>query len=242
MDIENTPLLGYTFGLWETNVLKTIEDWYMLCFSYKWLDEKKTHVLALPDFRGYEKNKKDDKKLVEALWKLFDEADIIIAHNGQAFDIKKANVRFAYHKMKPPSAYQVIDTKLVAKKYFKFDSNKLTELGRFLGLGVKEETGGIDLWFDCMAGEKKAWAKMTSYNIQDVVLLEKIYLELRPWMTNHPNIALMDGQCDCCPNCGGHRLIKKGFVYTRTNTYQGYKCLDCHARPKSPLREGSQIR
>ncbi len=226
-DIENTPLIGYSFGLWETNILATVKDWNMLCFSYKWLGDKKTKVIALPDFKGYSKDKSDDKLLVKQLWILFEQADIIIGHNSDQFDIKKANARFAYHKLPPPSPYKTVDTKKVAKRYFKFDSNKLTELGRFLKLGVKEETGGIQLWFDCMAGVDSAWKKMKSYNIQDVVLLEKIYLELRPWITNHPSLGVLNGDRGACPACGSVHVQFRGTGINSTTKYQRLQCQDC---------------
>lgn len=229
VDIETTPLLGYAFGFWETDILKTMEDSYMLCYSYKWLGEKKTHVVSLPDFKLYDKDKSNDRDLVKSLHDLFCEADIIIGHNSDQFDIKKSNVRFAFHKMKPPTPYVTVDTKKVAKRYFKFDSNKLTELGRFLGLGVKEETGGIQLWFDCMDGKEKAWKKMTSYNIQDVVLLEKIYLELLPWITNHPLRTMMSPNDSTCKNCLGSHMTRQGYKMTRTGKKQQMKCADCGA-------------
>lgn len=150
-DIETAPIVGYTWGLWEQNVIDTKEEWYMLTFSYKWLGEKTTHVLSLPDLPTYKLDPKNDCELVAKLWELFDEADVVIAHNGDAFDIKKANIRFIKHGFTPPTPYKSIDTKKVAKSVFKFDSNKLDNLGKFLGLGEKLETGGglscgSDVW------------------------------------------------------------------------------------------------
>ena len=66
----------------------------MLSFAWKWADEKKVHCKALCDYPGYAKNKTDDTPLIKDLWKLFDEADILIAHNGDRFDRRKANSRF----------------------------------------------------------------------------------------------------------------------------------------------------
>jgi len=62
----------------------------------------------------------DDERIVNSLWKLFDEADIIIAHNGGNFDIPNMNTRFIVNKLPPPSAYQMIDTLKVARKGFGF--------------------------------------------------------------------------------------------------------------------------
>lgn len=241
-DIETSPNLGWYFNLYqEGNILKVEDHWHMLSFSWKFLGDKKTHVLCLADFPDYKKDKENDKQLTAALWGLFNEADIVIAHNGNSFDQKKSNARFIAHGFKPPAPYKQIDTKLVAKKYFKFDSNKLDDLGAYLGLGRKLETGGKELWFKCMDGDKKSWKLMCDYNKQDVILLEKVYLKLLPWMTDHPNVALLTGQIQACPNCASFDVHKRGLVYTRTRTYQRYQCQSCFAWSQAP-REGLQVR
>ncbi len=170
-DVETAPNLSYTWGKWEQDVIAFKNEWYLMSFAWKYLGDKKTQVLSLADFPGYKKNPTDDRLLVRALWSHFDNADVIIAHNGDAFDIKKANARFVYHKLVPPSPYKQIDTKKVAKKYFNFNSNSLNDLGQYFKIGKKLSTGGFDLWLGCMAGDKASWKTMCEYNKQDVELL-----------------------------------------------------------------------
>lgn len=226
-DIETSPNVGYTWGKYEQNVIEFTEDWFIMSFAYKWLGDKTTKVKSLADYKGYNKNKKDDIKLVLDLWKLFNEADVIIAHNGDSFDIKKANARFVIHNLAPPSPYKTVDTKKVAKKYFKFDSNKLDDLGKYLNVGRKIKHDGFDMWKDCLAGNKKAWVNMKKYNKQDVELLEDVYEAMKPWMTNHPNVNILDGITHACPICGGEHLQKRGFNITKTGKVQRYQCSDC---------------
>lgn len=225
-DIETAPNLGYAWGKWEQNIIENVKDWYILSFSYKWLGEKTVYAYSLPNFSNYKKNREDDSELIKKLWRLMDEADIVIAHNGDEFDIKKANARLIMSGILPPKPYKTIDTKKVAKRHFKFDSNKLDELGRYLGLGRKIQTGGFDLWKGCMAGNSDSWKKMVKYNKQDVVLLEKVYLKLRPWINNFPIVSSENGQCR---NCEGRRLHKRGFGYTKTARYQRLQCYNCGA-------------
>lgn len=231
-DLENTPLITYTWGIWEQDVIEVKEEWYILCFAYKWLGEKETKVVALPDFKGYEKDKKNDEKLVNELWKLFDQAEVIIAHNGDQFDIKKANARFIQYGLQPPSHYQTIDTLKIARKHFKFDSNKLDYLGQYLKLGRKLPHTGKHLWFGCMEGDPKAWKLMMDYNKQDVILLEKVYLKLRGWATTSPNLNLVYGTINNCPGCGSDHITKAGTNRTRVALYQTYRCLNCGRRPQ----------
>ncbi len=221
-DIETAPHIGYVWNKWETNVIDFLEYGGMLSFSYKWLGEKTVRCVARPHFED-----KTDKSLVLALHKLFDEADIVIAHNGNSFDQKMSNVRFIHEDIPPPSPYQQIDTKLVAKKYFRFTSNSLNDLGRFLKVGHKYHHSGFEMWKGCLAGDKKSWAEMIKYNKQDVVLLEKVYMKLLPWIDNHPNVAAEFTDVLNCPKCGSVKLKSCGIRRTKTSSYRNYRCLSC---------------
>jgi DNA polymerase elongation subunit (family B) len=226
-DIENAPSLGWFYDLWkEGNIVGTEAEQYFLSFAYKRLGERKVHSFALPDFKGYKPGSEDDEQLVRALWKIFDEADILIAHNGDAFDVKKANARFAYYNLKPPSPYKTVDTLKVARRYFKFTSNKLDELANYLGYGRKLAHTGFHLWKGCMTGDPKSWKHMVAYNKQDVVLLEKIYKHFLPWMTNHP--SFIDKLTDC-PNCNSTHLQRRGEGFNKLGKYQRVQCMDCGA-------------
>jgi hypothetical protein len=222
-DIETSPNLGYVWGKWEQDVIENVKDWRILSFSYKVLGENKTHAYALCDFPGYKKDKEDDSALMGKLHEVLSSADIVVAHNGDEFDIKKANARFLAAGLTPPTPYKSIDTKKVAKRYFRFDSNKLDELGRYLGIGRKLQTGGFQLWKDCMAGDMNAWSKMKTYNKQDVVLLEKVYLKLRPWITTFPAVS----EHGKCVKCGSTRLQSRGYRNTITNKIQRLQCQGC---------------
>lgn len=235
-DIETAPLLSWVWGLYEQNVVWTERNWYMLCFSYKWLGEKKTYVKSLPMYRTYKKDRFNDTELVKDLWDLFNEADMIIGHNASTFDIKKANTRFIENDLLPPSTYQVVDTLKVARRYFGFSSNKLNDLGTYLKLGNKVETGGYKLWRRCIENDSTAWRTMEKYNKQDVDLLEKVYLKLRPWVENHPNLNIINESFASCPSCNSPKIQKRGVRSTRTSIYQRFQCIDCGAWSTGTVR------
>lgn len=217
VDIETFPNLYYAWRLWEGRALDIKKFSSIVCFSAKWLHGKQV-TLALPDFGGSE------KKLIRALWNLVNNADILVAHNGRAFDFGRMNAQFIKHGLNPPSPTQKIDTKRAAKEAFGFDSNSLDNLCQFLNLGGKLNTGGYELWQKCMENDPKAWAKMKKYNAHDVVLLEKLYLKLRPWMPKHPNVTLYRGQC---PKCGSARLHSRGVYRSTTRIYRKFQCAAC---------------
>lgn len=219
-DIETTPNLAYVWGKYEQNVIRFKKQWQLLSFAYKWLGEKEVSYVSATGQRS-------DKKLVKALHNLITQSDISIAHYGDEFDNKKSNARFIFYNLRPPPPRHTIDTKKVATKYFKFNGNGLDDLGEYFGFGRKHKHEGIDLWFKCMAGDKKADKQMELYNKQDVVLLEKIYLRMRPWITNHPRVCFKRARS--CRACGSTALRSNGYRASATKLYRRLVCLDCGA-------------
>lgn len=216
-DLETAPSKGYYFDPWkENNIVKKIDDGYILCWSAKWLGGKQI-TKGLCDT-------KSERQLLSQLYDLISEADIVIAHNGDRFDIRKMNTQFIKYGFTPPDPYKSVDTLKVARRYFAFESNRLDALGEFLEVGRKAKHEGIDLWLGCMNGDEDCWKRMKKYNAQDVKLLEGVYLKLRPWIQNHPTPK--DGLEDC-PNCHSTRFHKKGIEWTRGTKYHRAKCLEC---------------
>ena len=224
LDIETRPLLGWVWGIWKQNISATQqlkEDWQIITWAAKWYGDDYTYYATA-------EGKKDDKECLEDLWHLLDEADVVIGHNGDKFDLPKINARFLQHGIKPPSPYKTIDTLKVAKANFRLTSNRLDYIAKFLGYGGKVETGGMDLWIKCMEGDRAAWKQMLIYNIHDVQLLEWVYEELRPWIKGHPNVALYtEGEDTICPACGSNHIHYRGFAYTPVGKYQRFVCNDC---------------
>lgn len=224
IDIETAPSIGYTWGpKWETSIIEFIEPWYMLSMAYKWLGGKKTKVMALPDYEDYKPGYKD-KELTKDIVDLLSRADIVIAHNGDRFDIKKINTRALIHRISPPEPFKTVDTRKVAKARYGFDSNSLNDLAKQLGLKPKVETGGFSLWLGCIGGDLNAWRKMKLYNKRDVDLLEEVYMIMRPWITTHPNMGEYSVE-KLCRNCGSRNVIYRGRTTLNNRKLQ---CKDCN--------------
>lgn len=226
-DIETAPSRGWVWKKYQTDVIKFDADWYILCFAWKWLGTKQTHVVSLPDFDLYETEPENDRGVVADLHELFCQADVTVTHNGVGFDNKKANSRFAVHQMDPPPPRKEIDTLQVARRQFGFTSNSLADLCDTLGLPAKGDPGGKETWFRCMAGDPAAWAKMTKYNKRDVDILEKLYLRLRPWMANHPNLNVYGDRPDSCPRCGHKQMQARGYRVAGVTMRRTFQCQRC---------------
>jgi hypothetical protein len=234
VDIETAPIIMASWVLWEASAVWVERDTYIMCVAYKWQHEKTIRVLALPDYAGYERNRHCDKKLCADLWKLLDQADVVVAHNGNAFDIKKINSRLAVHGHHSPSSYKKVDTLQIARSVFKFDSNKLDNLGRYLGEGRKIPNTGAALWRGCCDGDAKSWQVMKRYNKQDVALLQRCYDRLKGWAPNHPNLNIISGR-DACQTCQSTNVKKRGPLPVKGGFKQRFQCSDCGSWSTGPV-------
>lgn len=226
LDIENAPLRAYVWSRWRQNVYdeQMISEWFIICWSAKWLFEDTIYSECVtPE----EIRREDDSRVLGPLWNLLDTADIVITHNGESFDIPKINARFIVNGFNPPRPYKQIDTLLVAKKQFSFSSNKLDSLAKQFGLDTKLDTS-FELWSDCMEGKQEALDYMQKYNKQDILVLENVYLKLRPFIPRHPNIGIyLESSSKVCSTCGSEDIEFCGFQYTNVGKYAIYRCKKC---------------
>lgn len=236
IDIETAPILGYTWQLYDANVIHVVEPTYILCYAIKWMGQKQIKTRALCDYPGYAKRKTYDGGLVADLRADLDRADIVIAHNGDAFDIKKINSRIAVHRLPPPSPFKTVDTLKVSRRNFKFDSNKLDNIGRYLEVGRKMPHTGKDLWLGCMNGDAKSWRIMRRYNAQDIVLLENVYEQIKPWDKSHPSLTVYDDKPGC-PTCRSPDVQRRGFNVAKTRKSYRMHCQGCGAWFSEPIKK-----
>jgi len=229
IDIETAPMLAWVWGFFKQNVSigQIHQDWHMLCWAAKWHGKKKVYKEALWHYNLYNDDKTDEVIILEKLWTLLDEADVVVGHNADRFDVAKVNAKFFEYGMKPPSPFKIVDTLKVARANFKFSSNRLDYVAQLLEVGEKNKTD-FNLWLDVMKGDKKACKYMMDYNVQDVVLLEELYTAMLPWITNHPNVGgFNDDVTTCCAGCVSINIHYRGFAYANAGKYQRYVCIDC---------------
>lgn len=240
VDIETAPAEAYVWGMYDQclGVPQIKHDGYVLMWCAKWLGTKEILFDTLLQYpKHFQQNHRSDLMIAKSIHKLMSEADIIVGHNGDKFDIKWLNTIFRVHKLKPISGYKTIDTLKVAKTNFRFMSNKLDFIVRKFKLGKKIDTGGFDLWLEVMAGDVKAHDKMLRYCKHDVRLLERLYKYVRPTINNHPNMNLYrkDGK-PVCRNCGSNRLMSDGLIKLVAGVYQGYECRACGKKQRGTER------
>ena len=232
LDIETAPNKVYSWGLFNQNIAinQIDEPGYILCWGAKWHGKDKVHFASLKQHGKHE--------MLNRIYELLDEADALIHYNGQRFDIPTLNQEFLSEGWVMPSPSIHIDLLKTARKQFRLPSNKLAYVAHYLKLGEKPASFNMELWKACMRGEAKAWKSMKEYNINDVLLTERVYDKLLPWISNHPNYALFHGAEEMsCTTCGSHRLQKRGMTQTKTLKYQRYQCQDCGTWMRSRVSE-----
>lgn len=223
-DLETSPSLAYIWSLFRQQNIspqQVAETGQVIAFAAKWHGQK--DVLFHSDFHdGHE-------AMIAEAHRLISEADVVVHFNGTAFDMKHLNREFLLAGLEPPAPVKEIDLYKVVKDRFHFLSNRLDSVARYLGVGGKVKHTGFELWIQCMAGDPKAWELMKKYNVGDVVITEKVYDRLRPWVKGHPHHALYsdDAGVNRCGRCGSDQLQKRGFAYTALGVFQQYQCQRC---------------
>lgn len=216
LDVETRPNLAYVWGLFNQNVslnqLHTSGE--MFSWGAKFVGEPNS-TYQDGDYR------QDD--WLERLHALLCEADAVLGHNVKAFDMKHIRASFLTHNLPPIPNHTFIDTLTIARRNFKFPSNKLDYLAQTLLNKRKRDTGGFELWVKCLANDPVAWKKMLAYQKQDVLLLEPLYKKLKAWdssLNHNPQ------EHTACPSCAGTNFKKAGTLYTAQGTRrQRYQCL-----------------
>ena len=247
LDIETSPMEVLVWGLWKQRISheNVVKDWSLLSWSAKWLHNneiKSKHVSCK------EAKERRDKSIIKDLWHLFDKADIIVAHNGKRFDIRKTNVRFLKNGLRPPMPYRIVDTYIESKRAFAFSSHSQDYLSKILDKSRKLKTE-YELWKRCVGVEVNKWEQLEAlnymqlYNEQDVVTLEELYLELLPWMKTHPNLGVFpNSKGNVCSKCQSvlEKWDKYSYYTTPMGRYRVYRCKNCGSINRSRLSDLSK--
>jgi DNA polymerase elongation subunit (family B) len=240
LDIENSQMIISkfpTYNLWDINHIdpKYIEhDWYLTCAAWLWVDaENGTYsrsysVSTLDNPKAYKKNFRDDLVVVKKMHEVIQQADIIVGHNSNAFDLKKINQKIIDYKLPTIDYPPTVDTLLANRKYGKASSNSLAHLCRHYGIAQKMELPkGVMHAADM--GCAKSMKKLVAYNKQDIVSTAQLYLRLLPYIKNHPDIRRILNLVSTpkeglstpqCGTCGSHNVIKNGTRVTKIGTFQ----------------------
>ena len=169
-DIETSPNLGWFWRAgYKQNVgtNQILKERAVICVSYKWVGEEQVYNLVWDENQC-------DKFLIEQFVEVLNEADLIVAHNGDNFDIKWLKTRALFHRISMLPNY-----KKLAKSKLYLNSNRLDYISKFLGFEGKIQTTP-DLWNKVVVmNDREILKDMLDYCDEDVRQLEKVYHELK---------------------------------------------------------------
>jgi uncharacterized protein YprB with RNaseH-like and TPR domain len=218
------------------------KDFFILTHAWQWNDGE----IESTRISGEDASKENDFDVVLKAWSLLDNADIVVGHNLDKFDIKKINARFLKWGLQPPSSYKTIDTYKLAKRKFGLTFKSLKYLCEYLNLPVQKlPHSGVNLWINATLGDDDAIDDMVTYNRGDIPTLKMVFEKLMSWGTGATNIGYMKQRKEeietiLCPSCGSDDIepLNKS-AFTGVNSYQAYRCKSCKGVSRSnSVREG----
>lgn len=241
-DLETLPNLPEALKVWTQldnfpgrTMRATITT--IICAGWKELGKKHTHCINAWDYKEWKKDVNDDKKLVQEIYNVLKEADVVVTQNGKRFDWKYLQTRLMFHGLDPLGKIHHIDTVVLARSNLFNFSNSLGNLGELLVNERKMKHSGWKLWVDVHGRCKKAMNKMEAYCKQDVKLLEKVFIKLRPFVNNMPCFDTKG--IKSCPTCNSQRLHSNGVRRTKTQIYRRYQCIDCGTWSRTDLKDNN---
>lgn len=123
-----------------------------------------------------------DRHICESLCDVLKRFDLIFTFYGTNFDIKFIKTRCIDHRLDFPLYREVShkDLYYMVKRVLKLHSSSLGSACQFLGIDGKSHFDPR-LWRDARYGDPESLAKVLDHNKHDVIILEKMHLELEKY-------------------------------------------------------------
>jgi hypothetical protein len=235
-DIETAPGEVYAFS--PKIRFAPYSQWkrypFMLQWSAAWLSGGK--VIA-ETVTPEEVRNRDDSRIVDSIATLMRSADIVLAHNGDNFDIPWVRGRTWIHDLEPLGPIASIDTRKLSAFNFAQPHNNLDALID-QKLGRRKIKTDFSWWTDIIesaeSGDdeacRKALSRMLRYCRKDTHDLRDLFQTMIPHVSRLPRLVDTN-EAMICPFCGHDDLQKRGKKRTAAYTYQRYQCNNCKRYP-----------
>ena len=223
-DIETSPNLayiwrpGYKISVSHDNIFK---ERAIICICYKWEKEKKVHTLVW--------DKGCDIELCKEFMDVMEQADEMVAHNGDRFDIKWLRARCLKHDLGVPKDVTTVDTLKLSRSKFELNSHRLDYIAKYL-LGYGKIETSFGLWKNIIEKNcEKSMAHMVRYCKRDVKILQEVYKYIVKYTKMKTHVGVLEGQDGwTCPCCGSSNVIRNGKKVGATGiSRQRMHCQDC---------------
>lgn len=234
-DIECSKAIALTFTVGRDcyiNPDDVINYPAIICICYKWEGQDTVYSLEWD-------KKKNDKALLQKFVKIAEQADELVGHNGDNFDIKYIRTRCLFHRINMMPEFTTLDTYKAAKAGFRFMSNKLDFIAKYIGGKGKTHTGN-DLWnVITLKNDPDARKVMVEYCKNDVLELERVYLAMKPYTKPKQRVSQ---NRERCPQCDSDNVrIRNYRISNGGNRFAYVQCHSCSTYFKVPEKIWKKI-
>ena len=224
-DIETTPIPVWVWRLHDKsnahishkNIIPGF-PYGIISICWKWAGTRRVNGWAWDE-------RQSDKEMLQEFIPILDEADEIVFHNGNRFDIPWVRGRAIFHRLPMRPNYVTNDTLTKSRAKFWFPSHRLDYEGNHL-LNDEKLPTNMKLWTAIVEDQCSAsLAKMVRYCKQDVRLLEGVFDVMAPYI--EPVFSVAKRICDC-PECGSARtVVRKEYRTAAGHDRVHFVCQDC---------------
>jgi hypothetical protein len=189
-DIETSPNIGFFWRPgWKITIDpdNIIQERAVICICWKWEGQKKVHSLK---WNRQKPHGGDDRKMIQEFVNVIEQADEMVAHNGDKFDMSWYNGRHLVHGLEPIPKSKTVDTYKMAARNFNLNSYKLDYLAKIL-LGEGKIHTDYSMWKKIVLNnDESEMKKMIKYCKKDVALLERVWNRLRDYSESSTHAAV----------------------------------------------------
>ena len=235
-DLETSPERTLTFGRFKQNIGDTQVLSYSHILTVAWAfndGEVKSSKLSHKDIEN-----EDDLTAIIDLVEAINKADVIVTFNGVKFDLKYLKTRMLKWGLPPLKPVKHIDLFLQAKKHFRFPSNSMNNICKYLGYSELKTSTDFDLWKRCINYKDKqdcetALTEMEMYNRQDIVVTRNLFKQIQGWTTGINVGTILNSKENVnetirCPKCGSDDINAiDSELQVGQSMFSLYRCGDC---------------
>lgn len=222
--------------IWDVESSGLVADFAtILCIGWKWLGEKKTHVISITDYPIFEKDPTNDKQLIKDFLKIYSQAQLTVAFNGVLFDRPMLLAKVMEHKLQVPPNIPLQDPYFCVKSNLRISRKSLQNVGYFLELSNEKTPVEGRIWKRAQAGHRPSIDYIKRHCVADVKVLEEAYVALRPLMRTHFRLS---DDLGACRYCNERRLQRRGKQVSKLKGAQvRVQCQACAGWDTRTLKE-----
>lgn len=158
----------------------------ILCAVIKPADKRKPIILRGDDFPQWRKGRSDDSPVTAAIAEELRKYDILVAHNGQRFDLPFLRSRMERWQLEPLPKKKLIDPVLLARNNLKLSYNSLEKVAEHLRIPINKTPVTGETWIQAaLDGDVEAMDYVVDHCVKDTLILEQVLNRLKEYCSTY---------------------------------------------------------